>query len=637
MTRPFNHYAWRKGISLALVTISIAGLGGGMALENQASSVSPSVATITPHMGPLQGTVQVKVQGTGFLCGRTSAGPDTRVSFGGSSISYGSRGTSGGPNIQLVTDSEVLVTAPANSVAGPVDVRVSSSCGTSSSTPADVFTYLAECGTSCDLWVSGPYGPATRRVAGVLNGVGGGWTGDLARDREAGYINRLHLTRWRTGGAAAQNNTTGIFYPLFSDRPIIEYLLSDGWFQATRTQGRALAPWEDGYQTWNNFVRAMASGHSFCAGNGCVAPPPGAVGYWDLWNEPTTFGYMSPQGTASQFYDLFVDTYRTLKSVQPNAKIVAPSIESLIDYSLPRYGSLNSDNYISLKDFLDWNETYNHTAGHSPIHFDAFSFHEVNDGATCAEPPYTPQPGCPAYPLNSPNAVADGVNRLRNLLDQYPDLKPAEIEVNEFDTRETPGWQAGYIASFEQANVDAASMTCRLVYYGNRDDPSYQSEYYDNCAKGFDGLLGDDNNGPTPNTLNSKVAPLPMYWLYLFYGSMSGSKLATYGNATDVTAFATRDDAINTVKVLLGRHQQCSPDTSRDKTCPVNGKPSQVSIHLNWPYAGNIVKYQLQPISASAGPSTAITGQASVTDGSTTITIPSVADDDAYNLTVTPA
>jgi hypothetical protein len=83
----------------------------------------PQVTGVNPSVGPLNGGTSVAISGLGFC------NPAPSVSFGGTAASF-------------VVNSDTLITAtsPAHA-AGVVDVRVTTTLGTSMITPADQFTY----------------------------------------------------------------------------------------------------------------------------------------------------------------------------------------------------------------------------------------------------------------------------------------------------------------------------------------------------------------------------------------------------------------------------------------------------------------------------------------------------------------
>jgi hypothetical protein len=84
----------------------------------------PIVTGVAPNKGPTAGGLPVVVTGTGFT-GTTS------VNFGVRSASF-----------QVNSDTQIMATSPSGS-AGPVDVTVTTSAGTSTASAADRFTYFA--------------------------------------------------------------------------------------------------------------------------------------------------------------------------------------------------------------------------------------------------------------------------------------------------------------------------------------------------------------------------------------------------------------------------------------------------------------------------------------------------------------
>jgi hypothetical protein len=84
----------------------------------------PIVTGVAPNKGPTAGGLPVVVTGTGFT-GTTS------VNFGVRSASF-----------QVNSDTQIMATSPSGS-AGPVDVTVTASAGTSAASAADRFTYFA--------------------------------------------------------------------------------------------------------------------------------------------------------------------------------------------------------------------------------------------------------------------------------------------------------------------------------------------------------------------------------------------------------------------------------------------------------------------------------------------------------------
>jgi hypothetical protein len=115
----------------------------------------PSVSSVSPSSGSSLGGTAVTLTGTGFSGGAT-------VSFGSSPAS----------SVTVDSSSSITATSPAGS--GTVNVTVTTSSGTSATTAADVFTYIAPAITP----ITAPLpGPALTVVPAPRLGV----TGDVAR------------------------------------------------------------------------------------------------------------------------------------------------------------------------------------------------------------------------------------------------------------------------------------------------------------------------------------------------------------------------------------------------------------------------------------------------------------------------
>ena len=94
-------------------------------VTSAAQQVAPlTVSGITPNSGAIKGGTTVTISGTGF----TGA---TQVSFGQVAAT----------NINVVSDSQITATVPAQA-AGTVDVTVTTPFGTSTTSPADQYTYI---------------------------------------------------------------------------------------------------------------------------------------------------------------------------------------------------------------------------------------------------------------------------------------------------------------------------------------------------------------------------------------------------------------------------------------------------------------------------------------------------------------
>lgn len=84
------------------------------------------------------------------------------------------------------------------------------------------------------------------------------------------------------------------------------------------------------------------------------------IEYWEIWNEPDLDEDDSPNkrcwgGTAKEFYELFVITYKHLKSCFPHLKIGGPACAGLKAKWLEGFFEVLKENDIKL-DFFSWHE-----------------------------------------------------------------------------------------------------------------------------------------------------------------------------------------------------------------------------------------------------------------------------------------
>ncbi|MCC6387781.1 MAG: IPT/TIG domain-containing protein [Dehalococcoidia bacterium] len=116
------------------------------------ASTLPVVTSVSPVAGPLAGGTVVTVSGTGFT-------GTTQVLFGGVA----------GTNITNVTATSLQVTTPARATAGPVDVIVTATGGTSVTSSVAKFTYASVPAVTA---VTPGGGPTTGGTVVTLTGTG---------------------------------------------------------------------------------------------------------------------------------------------------------------------------------------------------------------------------------------------------------------------------------------------------------------------------------------------------------------------------------------------------------------------------------------------------------------------------------
>ncbi len=143
-----------------VVNVTVYSSGGVSAISasDQFTYVaSPTVTALSATAGPLAGGTSVTITGTGFL-------GQPIVDFGGTAAT----------NVTLVSSTQITATSPPNA-AGPVDVTVNDLGGTSATSAADQFTYLAVPDVTSVTPAVGPLaGGTTVSISGV--GFTGGTT-----------------------------------------------------------------------------------------------------------------------------------------------------------------------------------------------------------------------------------------------------------------------------------------------------------------------------------------------------------------------------------------------------------------------------------------------------------------------------
>ncbi len=114
-------------------------------------AVAPAVTSVTPNSGPLSGETEVVIDGSGF----SSA---TAVYFGAAEAEF-----------SVESASVIDVYSPSASTAGTVDVTVVNPFGTSSTSSADQFSYVAPLAITS---ISPGGGPTTGDTLALINGSG---------------------------------------------------------------------------------------------------------------------------------------------------------------------------------------------------------------------------------------------------------------------------------------------------------------------------------------------------------------------------------------------------------------------------------------------------------------------------------
>lgn len=285
---------------------------------------------------------------------------------------------------------------------------------------------------------------------------------------------------------------------------------------------------------------------------------------YEIWNEPGTY-WPAPDkkgwnnAYASVTYDqLWNETWHIIKDINPNAKIVGPS--------------LNGWNNSWMKGFLQ-NAKDNHTMP------DYISWHQWNAAS---------------YPSQ--------VKELHDLEDSMG-ISRLPISINEYAWRHelaVPGDSIHYIQNFEDT-TDTDSADLAFWYdYGRMD-----------------------------NLLTNQQEPNGGYWLYKWYGDMSGhiDTTSTYSENGNLASVASTNQGGTETNVIFG-------GTNGDNSIVVNG--------LSDDKFANGAKIQVSEtpwygVDTAVKPKTIATGNLQVKNGSITVPVKAMKASSGYQLLITPA
>jgi len=562
---------------LAVVVVAVGALG----LTRCISLNNPAITQpLNPSSGPADGGTVVDIIGSQFTCGSDTPLPNTTVTFGGIAATA----------MTVNSDTEIHATSPGG--LGRVYVKVSTPlCGDSNAVPFDYQTTVTVDATTTT-------GPALLRAQGFL--------GEVPTQANQSQVSALHPQQWRVadpapdppgGPAADQHDYNGArSYPGVK----ITEILSNYW--GTGHAGHA--SWED-WSVYDAFVNRTVKG-LLAAGD--------QVDYWDVENEPGNANpaYSPPENASlgNDYSHEFLHAYNDIRQAYgelgrdpETAKIIGPSIPEFQDVPNQNMGN----GAIDLDTFMSFAQDNN-------LKFAGISWHELDQFQGAAQNR--------AFPGN----VADHVGRARNLMQKYPLFAHAQIIINEYgasrpndgiDNWLVPGWSVGWLGAFEDVNVDQANRTC---WDATNGIPCQSSD--------VDGLFTD--TGHTQ----------PNYWVHERYaefsrladGTSPSTRVRTETTDSTATAFATRDDGAQDVKILLGRHNA--------KSGP--GVPADTTLTVLLPFAANTVSIGGVHIpNQGAGPTAldqpepvTLCAACPVVNGTVTLTISAMADGDAYAITV---
>src|SRR4051794_3823252 len=459
----------------------------------------------------------------------------------------------------------MLVATPRNAAGGGFGtasavVRVTSTCATA---------------TICTLISSSSDAPVRLVGQGFLHGAESA-AQPATRAKVAALTPKQWRLSWRDADAAAR--TFGV-----SRTEVI----SDLWnsWTAPGNGGYARTPWSN-WAAWDAFVTNAVL---------AAARDGWTPDYWDVWNEPN--GLCCPRFgpadvatiTVDRWLEMYVRAWRAIKSADPDAKVVGPSLSAL-------QWEPGAPHEFDLDTFL----TYSAAQG---VRWDAVAWHENNSA---------PSPGDMWALLANVDrhiALAKAVMR------RHPNTVLNDtLFVNEYGAKDShmlPGWAVGYFRAFE---VGGVSQTNRACWSGAE------------CTTTLDGLL---------TTAGDSTA---LWWAHRLYADLgTGASMRVASSASwQVDGLAARDNTTRTVRALLGRHWLCNQPVNPWCGAQPAIAPASVTVTIDWPYGRRPVRVTASRLPAGIG---AVAAPEPVTSvvlkpkaKKLTLIIPAVNDGDALSI-----
>lgn len=589
---------------IAALAAAVATLAFG-ASPGRADATSPSVSSVSPASGSVQGGESVTINGSGFLGAQGTCNGGYDIWFG-TDLEHGYAISPA--NYQVVSDSQIVATAPA-SFGGTVNVRVHNACGTSPIASSDQFTYeypTSECVSgSCSVAIgSTSVGTLGHVALGFLDGFNTD-SGVTITPHDVALVDALHPQQWRLGQAGLNEPGGGVFGLARQAGAQISLDLTSDWEDWAYTNDRSYyqAPYGD-LSTYYSFIyndvkQRLAAGQ--------------VPDYFDVWNEPAN------TGTVNQWLSVYGTAYDAIEAADPGARVVGPSIASFLIASAGD-GDQPGDE-LSLTDFLNWEIS-------SGVRMAAISWHE--DGTTVDASDVSPGPGMPTEPdpggfrdYWSPDAIATHVSQAKALIASYPALSQTQVFVNEYGPTysiNVPGWMVGDFAALEQSGADQGMMTCV-------DGAA--------CHDLLDGLIGSDGTPQMP------------YWVTSAYSQMSGDRLATSASGSNLYTLATRVTGSQTVQALIGRADDCWGGQQCPQFHGASDAPAALTLTAALPGSASSANVTFEPLPDSAtgqvgandvpaAPAPIALDDVPVHSGIVTVPLGAVDDGDAFYVTITP-
>jgi hypothetical protein len=303
------------------------------------------------------------------------------------------------------------------------------------------------------------------------------------------------------------------------------------------------------------------------------------VDFWEIWNEPDHNGVW----TSSQILTLFKAAHNDIRAVDPNAKIIGPS--------LAVYNDSGACNKIDLKCFLDF-------AVANSLKFDWLSWHEIITSA-----------GAQVQPTD----IAGHLASARALVAARPGLLQPNPKywIGEFtdSTNFTvPGWSVAWLKYLEDSNVDAATLAC----WDTSDVGGGAT--YSGCNTGLNGLLQSD-----------ETTERSTYWVHRFYALIGSSRVSSTSTNTDTVGYGGRNDNNRELTALVGRWSIGTVNAASSTTTNFNVPSSYGLSSMHY------TVYRIpNTFGAMSAPTLQASGTVAVTGGVASLTVATMNDGDAY-------
>jgi hypothetical protein len=436
------------------------------------------------------------------------------------------------------------------------------------------------CGAACvTIDATAPYGTVNHAGAGLL--FVSGPSGDRSTIESLGTTMfrsapaqtgpaTYDWTSWDT--AAGSGIPTTLVFPNL-------------WYD--QNGGHPPTPWSN-WTTYTNWVQTTVSD---------ILASGQKVDYWDIFNEPGWKNYYSPADfqteTPGDLLQQFLVTYQAIKSLDPSAAIVGPSIGKLV------FSPLSANDPTTHEPDMT---TFLHFAADHRLQLAAVAWHD--NGQT-------------------PATLNADAQRVWGLIRSLPALGHPQMFLDEYGSKRTqpiPGWDIGYLSMIESAHIGSAVRSC-----------------WDGCQLStLDGLF------------TSTGQPTSEYFVRTAYAKMSGQMTPTSSTSPSLVAIGSSSPAGRQVRALIGRMAGCAVlywcqhDWWPPSSTPVPPEDVQVNVNLPWSAPNVSVVLNCDPFypgAPSGGPSlVTAANQALRPDGSggeiLSFTIPSFADGSAYSLVV---